>query len=184
MDAALSVATSVGLAGVTVGDVAQTAGVSTALVHYHFDTKHALLVAAVERAVAADAEVLVRALGAGEGLQTLDRLWEALLDRAGTGRAAFTLEVRLRAARAADLAAALAGGAAVSEAIGKRLPALLRELGSRLSEPREEVAAAVAAFLDGMSLALAGGRPAAEVRAAYDAFWLTLIAAGQDARGR
>jgi TetR/AcrR family transcriptional repressor of bet genes len=178
------VATRVGLADLTVGEVAKAAGVSTALVHYHFDTKQALLVAAVERAVAADAEDLMRALADGEGLETLDLLWEALEERAGTGRAAFALEVRLRAARAADLAAALAGGAAVTEAIAKRLPALLRELGARLSEPREEVAAAVHAFLDGISLALAGGRPAAEVRAAYDAFWLTLIAAGQNARRR
>jgi AcrR family transcriptional regulator len=185
LDATTTSASTIGLAELTVGDVAKAAGVSTALVHYHFDTKHALIVAAAHRVATEDAAAVAAALAEGQGLGTLDRLWDAILSRAASGRAAFAVEVRLRAARAPDLATALTYGvAAMVEAIAKRLPALLRELGSRLPEPREEVAAAVGIFLDGLGLALTGGKPASEVRAAYDAFWLTLIAAGQDGRRR
>jgi AcrR family transcriptional regulator len=183
LDAAAATGASVGLADLTIGDVAEAAGVSTALVHYHFDTKPALIVAAVERAAGRNVDALAQALAAGQGLETLDRLWEVIAAKAGAGSAAFLLEARLRAARSPDLAATLAPGAAAAvEAVSKRLPALLRELGSRLTEPREELAAAVTVFLDGLALALAGGRSASEVRTAYDAFWLTLIAAGQGGR--
>jgi AcrR family transcriptional regulator len=181
----MTVAASTGLADLTIAEVARAAGVSSALVHYHFDTKQALMVAAADRAATQDSAALREGLGTGRGLRTLDRLWEVVLARSSSGRAAFALEIRLRSSRSPDLVAAVSAGTrGAAEAVTARLPELLRELDSRLAEPREEITAAVLVFLDGLALALAAGRPAEEVRAAYDAFWLALIAAGQDGRRR
>ena len=57
---------------VRVGDVARALGVSTGLVFYHFDTKDALFVAALEFAVERDLARLDRTLARGE--DSVDRL--------------------------------------------------------------------------------------------------------------
>jgi AcrR family transcriptional regulator len=169
-----------GLAALTVGRVAIAAKTSTALVHYHFDTKQALLLAAAQ-ALASDRErEFTAALSHGKALATLDRLWEVLNARVASGAERGRIELALAARGDAALAAPLAQHRrAEIEGIARRLPGLLRELGSRLAGPAEDVAEAVAAQLDGIALALATGRAAPDVRAAYDAFWLTVIAAGQ-----
>ena len=174
-----------GLAALTVGRVASAAGTSTALVHYHFDTKHALLLAAAEALGAAREHELTDALSHGAGLVTLDRLWDVLQTRVSSGAVRGCFELGLAAQGDRALAAPLElHRRAEIAAIARRLPQLLRELGSRLSGPAEDVAEAVAAQLDGVALALASGRSAADVRASYDVFWLTVIAAGQNAPRR
>lgn len=185
VDAAIRVAMAGGLANLTVGEVAKLAGVSTALVHYHFDTKQALIVAAAERAGIEQGEALAGAFARGRGLETLDRVWEVLQERVSSGAARLRAELLVRTAREPDVAAAVGRSApAVRDALASRLPALLRELGAAPTGATDEVAAAVAALLDGLALTLCAGAPAAEVRSAYDAFWLTLLAAGQSARRR
>jgi AcrR family transcriptional regulator len=185
IDAAVAVCRGAGLADLTVGAAAKAAAVSTALVHYHFDTKHALIVAVAERIADEDAAPLVQSIAAGRGLETLDAIWDVLQQQAASGAARCRMEVRLRATGEPALAAPAARyDTAVLEALGKRLPPLLKELGVGAAGTREEVAATVAAFLDGVGIALAVGRPATDVRTAYDAFWLMLIAAGQDGRRR
>ena len=174
-----------GLQGFTVGRVAAAAGVSTALVHYHFSTKQALLAAAAGQLATTWATGAAEAFGHGAGLETLDRLWETLQRRAESGEERACAELRLAGGADRALAVALEEPrAGVREAIARRLPALLRELGSAAPAEGEELAAAIAAVLDGAALARATGRPAGEVRAAYDAFWLVLIAAGQSGRRR
>jgi TetR/AcrR family transcriptional regulator, regulator of biofilm formation and stress response len=184
-EAAIRVARASGLANLTVGEVAKEAGVSTALVHYHFDTKQALIVAAAERAGTEEAEAMAGAFAHGRGLETLDRIWEVLQERVTSGAARMRAELLVRTAREPDVAAVVGrSAAAVRAALASRLPALLRELGAALTGPADEVAAAIAALLDGLALTLCAGAPAAEVRTAYDAFWLTLLAAGQSVRRR
>jgi AcrR family transcriptional regulator len=174
----------VGLSGLTIGVVAERAQVSTALIHYHFDTKARLLVAAAERIAVQRATRRTTALALGTGLDSLDALWEQLVAGVVEGIERAWLELVLWARTDADAAKALAApGATARHAAVRRLPALLGELGATPRSASEELAAALEAELDGLTLALLAGQEPALVRTAYDAFWLTLIAAAPS-RGR
>jgi len=74
-----------GMSALRVSDIAGSLGVSSGLVFYHFDTKDALLVEALEYAVVRDADRLDRAL-AKEG-EPLDRLRRVLTSYGPTGAA-------------------------------------------------------------------------------------------------
>jgi AcrR family transcriptional regulator len=74
-----------GMAALRVADIAQSLGVSSGLVFYHFETKDALLVAALEFAVIRDAERLDRAL-AKKG-SAVERLRHLLSSYGPTGAA-------------------------------------------------------------------------------------------------
>ena len=64
-----------GMSALRVADIAGALGVSSGLVFYHFDTKDALLVEALEYAVVRDADRLDKALAkAGEPLERLRRV--------------------------------------------------------------------------------------------------------------
>ncbi len=183
VDEACRVIGEAGLGALTVGVVAERAGVSTALVHYHFDTKAHLVVASAERI--AEVRTLRRgsALDAAGGLAALDELWRALVAGIDDGVERAWLELVLHARADAEVAAVLATPrSAVRDAMARRLPLLMRELGATLPASAEEMAASLEAQLDGLALALLGGQDAAVVRSAYDAFWLTLLAAGPSRR--
>ena len=172
-----------GLGSLTIGIVAERAGVSTALVHYHFDTKARLVVASAERI--AEVRTLRRgsALDAASGLAALDELWRALNEGIDDGVERAWLELVLQARADTEVAAVLATPrSAARDAMARRLPQLMRELGATLPASAEEMAAALEAQLDGLALALLGGQEPASVRSAYDAFWLTLLAAGPSRR--
>jgi len=74
-----------GMSSLRVSDIAHSLGVSSGLVFYHFETKDALLVEALEYAVVRDADRLDRAL-AKEG-EPLDRLRRVLTSYGPTGAA-------------------------------------------------------------------------------------------------
>lgn len=74
-----------GMSALRVSDIAGGLGVSSGLVFYHFDTKDALLVEALEYAVVRDADRLDKAL-AKEG-EPLDRLRRVLTSYGPTGAA-------------------------------------------------------------------------------------------------
>ena len=74
-----------GMSALRVSDIAAGLGVSSGLVFYHFDTKDALLVEALEYAVVRDADRLDRAL-AKEG-EPLERLRRVLTSYGPTGAA-------------------------------------------------------------------------------------------------
>jgi AcrR family transcriptional regulator len=74
-----------GMATVRVSDVASSLGVSSGLVFYHFDTKNALLVEALEYAVDRDLHRLDRALS--RSLAATDRLKRVLSSYGPTGSA-------------------------------------------------------------------------------------------------
>lgn len=178
VDVACTAIGEVGLAGLTTQVVAERAGVSTALIHYHFDTKARLLVASAERIAARRADRRSAALSARTGLEALDELWGQLVAGAADGLERAWLELVLFAKSDALVATALARPqAGAREATARRLPSLLRELGAAAPAGSEELAAALDAQLDGLTLALLEGQPNETVRSAYDAFWLTLIAA-------
>jgi AcrR family transcriptional regulator len=74
-----------GMSSLRVGDVAQALGVSSGLIFYHFATKDALLVQALEYAVVSDAEQLDKALGTPG--DPVERLREVLGQYGPTGPA-------------------------------------------------------------------------------------------------
>lgn len=180
MDSAGEALGSIGLAGLTVAIVAERAGVSTALVHYHFDTKAKLLVAMAEQVSAKRHERRTLALSSARGLAAIDALWEVVESSVRDGLERAYVELALHARADRDAASAMSQRHTTHRAgMVARLPDLLRELGASPASASDELAAALDAQLDGLSLALlAGGEPAV-VRTAYDAFWLTLLAAGQ-----
>ncbi len=183
IDAACSAIIEVDLAHLTVADVAERAAISTALVHYHFHTKRALLAAACERLASRRSSARGEALAA-DGLAGLDALWTALQTGAAAAERAWT-DLALLARRDPGVRRILAAArAAEQRALAARLPGLLASLGATSPVPTDEAAALVARFLDGAALALGAGTPPEEVRAAYDAFWLVLVTAGQGRRGR
>jgi AcrR family transcriptional regulator len=75
LDAAVQVIIDVGFTEMTVADVAKRAGVSTALVHYHFSSKVELIAAALRRACDEDKELRDSiAGGCGSVVHRLDRV--------------------------------------------------------------------------------------------------------------
>jgi AcrR family transcriptional regulator len=173
----------VGLANLTISAVAERAGVSTALVHYHFDTKAKLLAATAERVAVRRHEKRAQALAASRGLAAVDALWEVVESNVRDGVERAYVELVLYARTDESAAGSLSQQRRSHRvAMGRRLPTLLRELGASPSAASEELTAALDAQLDGLSLALLAGSEAAVVRTAYDAFWLSLLAAGQTRR--
>lgn len=166
---------------ITVAMVADAAGVSTALVHYHFATKQKLLAAAAEALTGRRTERRMAALRSGPGLASLDALWACLTDRdASAERAGPDLVLLARQDRA--VGGVLQRSRRLEHArLAEPLAVLLESLGTRPSIPAEELAATVCMFLDGAESALLAGMPADDIRASYDAFWLALVALGQAA---
>jgi AcrR family transcriptional regulator len=182
-EAACSLIQDKGIAELTVADVGHRAGVSSALVHYHFNTKQALLAAASERLAARRTESRVNALAGATGLAALDGLWVALGSAPGSEAERAWHDLTLLARRDATVRRTLTAQRREERAkTAQLLPRLFRGLGAAPTASWDETAAMVLLFLDGVALALAEGSSAEEVRAAYDAFWLAVIAAGQARR--
>ncbi len=169
-----------GISELTVADVARRAGVSSALVHYHFRTKQQLVAAACERLAARRSAARLAALASADGLAALDALWTALRSGAESEAERAWNDLALLARRDPAVRRILAAQRqAEHRDLATRLPALLASLGAEPAVPSDEVAALVEHFLDGVALALGAGSPPGEVRAAYDAFWLVVVTAGQ-----
>jgi AcrR family transcriptional regulator len=179
--AAADQATRHGFALLTVASVAKAARVSAALVHYHFDTKQALIVATANRLAGDRAAGLRAALAAGAGLATLDALWSCAARAASEGVSRSWLELIALAPRDDRIASVIATSRATElAAVATRLPSLLHELGAAPAPDVEVVAAAILLCCDGVTQALLARAHRALVRSAYDAFWLALV----DARPR
>lgn len=180
VEAACAVIVEIGVADLTVADVAARAKVSAALVYYHFSTKQQLLAAACERLATRRSEGRSGALAAADGLAGLDALWSALRSGAESGAERAWNDLTLLARRDPAVRRTLdAERESELHALAARLPRLIATLGSALPIPADEAAAVVLHFLDGVAVALAGGVASEEIRAAYDAFWLVVVSAGQ-----
>jgi AcrR family transcriptional regulator len=155
------------------GDVAAAAGVSKALVHYHFHDKDSLLLALAEqcgRAVLARAR---SALHATTDEHVLDAYWTAVDEELRAG----DLRILLALAEydSARLRSACRRLAAERREVASTLVASVFEhLGLTPRVPAELVADTVLAFTDGLTLAnaLERERP---TRPAFDVLWLALL---------
>ncbi len=183
-DAARDEAVAGGLPSLTVAKVSQRAGVSSALIHYHFSTKRQLIAAAAGR-LADQRRAARQAALAARALDALDALWAVIQAAAEGGGERAWLELSALARDDAEVRGALATARLAERAhLVARLPSLLAELGASRAAASEELAAGILGLLDGLALALVAGEAPASVRAAYDAFWLAMIAAGQPGRRR
>lgn len=162
-----------GAAQISMGDVASTAGVSKALVHYHFRDKDSLLLALVDDvghdAIARERAAMV-AESAGHALDTYWRWLAAELRRGDLRillaladydsdrvRAASRRIARERRAVAADHVALIFSRLALTPRI-----------------PAELVAETMVAFVDGIASASAL-EPDRDPRPAFDVLWLALL---------
>ncbi|MGA2382385.1 MAG: TetR family transcriptional regulator [Gemmatimonadales bacterium] len=180
IDAAVRQLISTGLSSFTVAHVAQAARASSALVHYHFATKRRLLLAAAERLASRRTTLRLRRLEGARGLPALDALWDALVAGAAHDAERAWHDLLLLAREDADVAAVLRRERdRESRVLAAELPRLLAELDSRPRIPAEALSGLFVTFLDGIACSLAIGADAGELRGAYDAFCLALVALGQ-----
>lgn len=179
-EAACNVIHERGICSLTVAGVAARADVSSALVHYHFGTKNRLLAAAAERIARSRLAARSSALGAPAGLQALDALWTALASGSGWRAERSWHDLALLAREEPSVRRVLDDSRRGElQALSKALPRLLTSLGAAPAVPADELASVVQAFLDGLVLQLDAGAPASEVRTAFDAFWLAIVAGVQ-----
>ena len=163
-----------GAAQVSMGDVAAEAGVSKALIHYHFEDKDSLLAALVESVGAA---VLSRARLAGVAVanadKPLDQHW-AWLERELT-------EGDVRVLVSLSDCDSLATRAAARRIANERLLLLARDVDAIFKAlsltprmPAALVAETVLAFADGLACRTALSA-VPDPRGAFDVLWLALL---------
>ena len=162
-----------GASALTMQEIADEAGVSKALIHYHFHDKDTLLA----RLVLWIAEALVRREHAALAVSTphtaIDDLWRWLDAELTRGHVRALVELaswRSGGVRAA-IAEAMQLRRAASTTSAERLFALLA-LRSRV--PSALLGDLLVTFLDGLASAPAGG-DGADARAAFDVLWLALL---------
>jgi AcrR family transcriptional regulator len=173
LDAARSLVERGGAAHVSTGEVAAAAGVSKALVHYHFQDKDSLLCALAEEmgfgllARAADA------VAVSDAGHTLDVYW-AWLDRELRGG---DLRILLALAeydsdRVRDTTRRILGRRRAATA--EQVERIFGHLGLSPRVPSALIADTVLAFTDGLAMSKAL-EPDRDPRPAFDVLWLALL---------
>lgn len=173
LDAAARCIVDSGAVALSMSEVATAAGVSKALIHYHFHDKDTLLVRLLERTVNEIVEREQRALAGPTTPLALNVVWDWLDGELRRGSLRVLLEVsqvRTAPVEAAARAAAAQRRRSAADSV-RRLFAIL-ELTPRV--PVELLAEVVVAFVDGLAI------DAAHVdertpRLAFDVFWLALL---------
>jgi AcrR family transcriptional regulator len=179
LDAAVELLLSGGIDEVRIARVANAAGVSTASVHYHFDTSEALLAAALQAAyrIAEDARTSTK-YGKGSVRDRLARKVEESLPFPGRRAREWELWVELWARAARDPALRPA-----AHAVYASLHSSLRDLiaeGAAAGEfeagDPDAIAERILALVDGYGLRAVLGDPAIDQTRAYEAVWSALSA--------
>ena len=170
-----------GAAALALSEIARDAGVSKALIHYHFVDKETLLARLIDYLasgmVTREREALRRFEHEHNPL-AVDALWEWL--EAELERGSLNVLLELDAYRGPAVQAAARAAAAARQAMAQEtIERLFRILELR---PRIEpalLAAVHVAFIDGLAIRKgrvgAGDRAAASPRVAFDVFWLAML---------
>jgi AcrR family transcriptional regulator len=173
LEAAARVLAERGATGLSMQDVAQGAGVSKGLIHYHYRDKDALLA----RLAAWLADGIERrersALDGAAPAQAIDALWEWLEGELARGDVRGLLELAtLREGDAPHAARAAAHRRRITSAT--TVASLYAALSLHPRVPAPMLAEVFVAFVDG--LALQGAVvPDLDPRVAFDTFWLTVL---------
>lgn len=185
MDAAARRIASAGAAALALSDIARDAGVSKALIHYHFADKESLLARLIDHLTTALVDRERRALTRYSGEHNplaVDALWEWLHAELRRGDIRVLLE--LNSYRGAQVQAAARAAAARRLAAAEQTVAEL--FGILELTPRIEaslLAAVVLAFVDGLAVAsrAEADEPQPSLssqrspRISFDVFWLAML---------
>jgi AcrR family transcriptional regulator len=162
-----------GVAGASMAAIALEAGVSKALLHYHYRDRSTLLAEIVERIGIRTIERERAAINDSDGVGGLDAVWQWLEGELHRGELAALAEltlIREAPVRRATRAAASERRRSAAHTIER----LFSELDLTPSVPAPLMADAAVAFIDGLALDVANGS-AREPRVSYDIFWLALL---------
>jgi len=162
-----------GAADVSLQDVAEAAGVSKALIHYHFHDKGELLARLVEWLRLGLVARQETALAGVSASAALDALWQWLSDELERGDLRALLDLTLVQGTAVQ-AAVHATAAARREAAGSVTMQLFDALGLRPRVPAPLIADAFIAFVDGLALDRVVA-PERNARISFDVFWLAML---------
>jgi len=162
-----------GAADVSLQDVAEAAGVSKALIHYHFHDKGELLARLVEWLRVGLVARQEQALTGVPASAALDALWQWLSDELERGDLRALLDLTLVQGHAVE-AAVRATAAARREAAASVTAALFDALGLRSRVPVVLIADAFVAFVDGLALDRVVA-PERNARISFDVFWLATL---------
>jgi len=162
-----------GAADVSLQDVAEAAGVSKALIHYHFHDKGELLARLVEWLRVGLVARQETALAGVSASAALDALWQWLSDELERGDLRALLDLALVQGTAVQ-AAVHATAAARREAAGNVTMHLFDALGLRPRVPAPLIADAFIAFVDGLALDRVVA-PERNARVSFDVFWLAML---------
>jgi AcrR family transcriptional regulator len=162
-----------GVTGASMAAIAEEAGVSKALLHYHYHDRATLLAEIAERIGIDVVERERAAVDESGSTGGLDALWRWLEDelRRGELAALVTLSLtRLGKVRLATRTAATERRRSAARTIKH----LFAELDLTPRIPAALLADAAVAFVDGLALDVANGT-ARDPRVSYDIFWLALL---------
>lgn len=162
-----------GASALTMQEVAEAAGVSKGLIHYHFHDKDTLLA----RLVLWMAEGLVRrehaALAASTPLSAIDDLWRWLADELARGHVRALVE--LAGWRGGRVSAAAAEATRLRRAASTMsAEQLFGLLALRSRVPTSLLGALLVTFIDGLA-ATPAESARGNARAAFDVLWLALL---------
>ncbi|HTK48946.1 MAG TPA: TetR/AcrR family transcriptional regulator [Gemmatimonadaceae bacterium] len=162
-----------GVAGASMAAIAQEAGVSKALLHYHYHDRATLMAEVVERIGQRTLRREAAALAGSAESVGLDALWRWLEEELRLGELAALAELALT--RDGRVRAAVRVVASERRRRAARsVDELFSELGLTPRIPPALMADAVVAFVDGLALDAAAGSPQ-DPRVSYDIFWLALL---------
>ncbi|HEX6535728.1 MAG TPA: TetR/AcrR family transcriptional regulator [Gemmatimonadaceae bacterium] len=164
---------STGAASLTMHEVAEEAGVSKGLIHYHFHDKETLLARVVEWMTRHLVNRERAALAESEPRRAIDDLWNWLSAELERGHVRVLMELAQwrgqlvqRAVHESNLERRQAAAASIDH--------LFTLLALRPRIPPELLADVVVPFIDGLAVAT-GIDQQFNARAAFDVFWLSLL---------
>jgi AcrR family transcriptional regulator len=169
LDAAIERIASDGIDAVRIARIAMDAGVSTALVHYHFATREALLAEALERSFDQAGDTRAVETGEPSSVQRLRDMVEQCLPLPGEQEKDWVLwvELWLRAVRHPELRPTAAH-------LYDRMHAWFVEALEEFDCDADRVADRVLALIDGFGVRALVGDPGMPIERAREEIWLVL----------
>ncbi len=164
-----------GLQATSMGAIAARAGVSKALLHYHFTDRAALL---ADMTATITQRLVLRergALSAAQGEPAVDLLWKWLDEELARGELHALVE--LQGVRDASVRDALAASSLLRhEAARETVARLFQRLGLTPRVRVDLIGNTVMTFVDGLAV---DPVPSGDRRTSFDVFWLALLGLGQ-----
>ena len=162
-----------GAATLSMQDVADEAGVSKGLIHYHHHDKDTLLARVVDWMTSELIRREQRALDGATAQTALDQLWRGLEEELERGYPLALIELAHHpGVHVQD--AVQRSTSARREAAVATVQSLFRALGLRPRLPAPLLADVVVAFIDGLAVQRVRS-PEAQPRLVFDVFWLSML---------